>query len=270
MLVRPGIVLYGEEHPSAEIISPIITSDLRLGPDLLLIMGTSLKVHGLKKVVREFAKSVHAKKIGKVVFINATAPAESIWRDVIDYWVDMDCDEFVEDLRKHRSDLWQKQTSLSLTTVKKRSAKPEAKRSKTGPSTEGEEKENDPVFPWTPSEKQSKKANAIIPAGFSTPRRTAGLKNMSSPLGESVSSPSRSPTKSVRGAIAASRAGESLVVDSTKAPPSKYRGSGIPIFEDENDDTNDNHGSSSLIGHVRVEIPNTPSRTGAKRKRGLT
>ncbi|PMD35939.1 DHS-like NAD/FAD-binding domain-containing protein [Hyaloscypha variabilis F] len=109
--LRPDIVLYGEEHPSANMISPLITHDLGLGPDVLLIMGTSLKVHGLKIMVKEFAKAVHTKG-GKVVFVNRTKPPESTWGDVIDYWVEWDCDEWVLDLRERRADIWLPQGTI--------------------------------------------------------------------------------------------------------------------------------------------------------------
>ncbi|KAL5325609.1 hypothetical protein ACEPPN_006737 [Leptodophora sp. 'Broadleaf-Isolate-01'] len=103
--LRPDIVLYGEEHPNANLIAPLVTHDLALGPDVLLIMGTSLKVHGLKIMVKEFAKAVHSKG-GKVVFVNNTKPSESTWGDVIDYWVQWDCDQWVLDLKDRREDLW--------------------------------------------------------------------------------------------------------------------------------------------------------------------
>ncbi|TLS26263.1 hypothetical protein PpBr36_04098, partial [Pyricularia pennisetigena] len=96
--LRPDIVLYGEEHPNAHLISPLIQHDLSLNPDMLLILGTSLRVHGLKVIVREFAKSVHNRG-GKVVFVNLTKPSESVWADVLDYWVEWDCDAWVEDLK---------------------------------------------------------------------------------------------------------------------------------------------------------------------------
>lgn len=103
--LRPDIVLYGEEHPSAHLISPIVTHDLGLGPDMLLILGTSLKVHGLKVLVRQFAKAVHSRG-GKVVFINFTKPPESSWGDVIDYWIEWDCDAWVNNLKERAPVLW--------------------------------------------------------------------------------------------------------------------------------------------------------------------
>ena len=109
--LRPDIVLYGEEHPKANMISPLITHDLGLSPDVLLIMGTSLKVHGLKIMVKEFAKAVHTKG-GKVIFVNRTKPPESTWGDVIDYWVEWDCDEWVLDLKERRADIWLPQGAI--------------------------------------------------------------------------------------------------------------------------------------------------------------
>ncbi|KAL0945002.1 Hst3 protein [Colletotrichum truncatum] len=103
--LRPDIVLYGEEHPSAHLISPIVTHDLGLCPDLLLILGTSLKVHGLKVLVREFAKTIHSRG-GKVVFVNYTKPPESSWGDIIDYWVQWDCDAWVSNLKERVPLLW--------------------------------------------------------------------------------------------------------------------------------------------------------------------
>ncbi|KFZ05222.1 hypothetical protein V501_08576 [Pseudogymnoascus sp. VKM F-4519 (FW-2642)] len=106
--LRPDIVLYGEEHPSADLVGPLITHDLSLGPDILLILGTSMRVHGLKVMVREFAKAVHVRG-GSVVFVNQTKPPDSIWGDVIDYWVEWDCDAWVTDLRQRRGDIWLEQ-----------------------------------------------------------------------------------------------------------------------------------------------------------------
>ncbi|GAP90376.1 putative SIR2 superfamily [Rosellinia necatrix] len=103
--LRPDIVLYGEEHPQSDLISPIVQHDLAAGPDLLLVLGTSLRVHGLKVMVKEFAKAVH-KKGGKVIFINFTKPSESAWGDVLDYWIEWDCDAWVEDLRTRKPLLW--------------------------------------------------------------------------------------------------------------------------------------------------------------------
>ena len=119
--LRPNIVLYGEEHPSADMLSQITTHDLRLTPDVLLVLGTSLKVHGLKIMVKEFAKAVHARAggKGKVIFVNLTKPPESVWNGVLDYHIAMDCDAWVEDLRVRRPDVWHQQGELKLPITKR-------------------------------------------------------------------------------------------------------------------------------------------------------
>ncbi|KAI9805078.1 MAG: hypothetical protein M1825_000912 [Sarcosagium campestre] len=126
--LRPNIILYGEEHPAANLLAPLPTHDLGLSPDVLLIMGTSLRVHGLKTLVREFAKSVHARKggKGKVIFVNYTRPSDSLWSDVVDYWVGMDCDAWVEDLRTRRDDLWLRQGELKMPVCKVAGSKSES------------------------------------------------------------------------------------------------------------------------------------------------
>ncbi|KAH8681699.1 hypothetical protein BX600DRAFT_505357 [Xylariales sp. PMI_506] len=125
--LRPDIVLYGEEHPQSHLISPIVQHDLSANPDLLLVLGTSLRVHGLKVMVREFAKAVHNKG-GKVVFINFTKPPESIWGDVIDYWIEWDCDAWVEDLKERKPVLWMSPEAIVEHEKQRREALAEKKR----------------------------------------------------------------------------------------------------------------------------------------------
>lgn len=121
--LRPNIVLYGEDHPQNSLLSPFVPFDAGSQPDVLIIMGTSLKVFGLQKIIREFAKAVHAQKNGKVIFVNRTKPAESMWDNFIDYFVPMDCDEWVENLKSRRSDLWLRQGELDLKVTRKPSTK---------------------------------------------------------------------------------------------------------------------------------------------------
>ena len=118
--LRPNIVLYGEDHPSNTILTPFVPFDAASQPEVLIVMGTSLKVFGLQKIVREFAKAVHDHKNGKgkVIFVNRTKPAESIWDNYIDYHVSMECDDWVEDLRNRRPDLWLRQGEIDLKVTK--------------------------------------------------------------------------------------------------------------------------------------------------------
>jgi hypothetical protein len=117
--LRPAIVLYDEPHPLGDEIGQIQAADVRKGPDLLIVMGTSLKVHGLKKLVKEFAKVTRARKgpktPGIVIFVNKTPPG-SEWDGVIDYHVEGDTDSWTEkviaDWKKHKPTDWEHQTTL--------------------------------------------------------------------------------------------------------------------------------------------------------------
>ncbi|KAL9114484.1 MAG: hypothetical protein Q9227_001565 [Pyrenula ochraceoflavens] len=128
-LLRPNIVLYNEAHPFDQLLAPIPPYDVFQSPDVMIIMGTSLKVHGLQKLIREFAKSIHSRKNkGRVIFVNRTRPAESVWSDVIDDWVSMDCDGWVLDLKSRREDIWLRQGELDLSVTKPRTVRASPKR----------------------------------------------------------------------------------------------------------------------------------------------
>lgn len=84
--LRFDIVFYGEEYFNVYLISFIVIYDLVLCLDMLFIFGISLWVYGFKIMVWEFVKVVYVKG-GKVVFVNFMKLLESIWGDIIDYWV---------------------------------------------------------------------------------------------------------------------------------------------------------------------------------------
>ncbi|KAF9972085.1 hypothetical protein BGZ73_004839 [Actinomortierella ambigua] len=91
--LRPDIVLYNENHPFGEAIGSIQVSDLAKSPDVLLVMGTSLKVHGLRLLVRKAAKAVHGNKRGGcVILVNKTPVVGKEWQGVFDYFIEGECD----------------------------------------------------------------------------------------------------------------------------------------------------------------------------------
>ncbi|CAO1600245.1 MAG: hypothetical protein LQ349_002675 [Xanthoria aureola] len=172
--LRPNIVLYGEEHPEADAVGSITTHDLSLSPDVLLILGTSLHVHGLKTMVKEFARCVHArpKEKGKVIFVNLSQPSESTWSESIDYWVSMDCDEWIGSLRRHRPDIWHLQTELTARVVKKETH-PKAKGSATMQSKAA-----------SPNDKENRAATGVQVVVKSPRRSATATRARNSPLGE--------------------------------------------------------------------------------------
>ncbi|KAI1785008.1 DHS-like NAD/FAD-binding domain-containing protein [Ganoderma leucocontextum] len=66
--LRPSLVLYNEDHKDGEEVGNVVRKDLmgsskrkgRAGADLLLVVGTSLRVPGTKRIVREFSKAVRS------------------------------------------------------------------------------------------------------------------------------------------------------------------------------------------------------------------
>lgn len=50
--LRPGMVILNETHPQGEEIANLIRGDKLSSPDLLLMLGISLKVDGPKKLLR--------------------------------------------------------------------------------------------------------------------------------------------------------------------------------------------------------------------------
>ena len=117
--LRPAIVLYDETHPLGDDIGCIHSADLTRKPDLLIIMGTSLKVHGLRKLVKDFAKMVHSgsssKKQCNVIFVNKTPPS-SEWSDIIDYHICGETDvwttKVINDWKKMKPADWEVQQTL--------------------------------------------------------------------------------------------------------------------------------------------------------------
>ncbi|KAI0635732.1 DHS-like NAD/FAD-binding domain-containing protein [Trametes polyzona] len=76
--LRPSVVLYNEDHKDGEEVGNVVRKDLigsskgkgRAGADLLLVVGTSLRVPGTKRIVREFSKAVRSR------YAAMNAPAE--------------------------------------------------------------------------------------------------------------------------------------------------------------------------------------------------
>ncbi|CAE6489535.1 unnamed protein product [Rhizoctonia solani] len=127
--LRPAIVLYDEPHPLGDHIGAVQTSDLGKRPDLLIVMGTSLKVHGLRLLVKSFAKAVHSSRpspsatsatshsfLHNVIFVNRTPPPPGEWTSIIDYHIQGDTDTWVGHVlgewKKSRPGDWEVQMSL--------------------------------------------------------------------------------------------------------------------------------------------------------------
>ncbi|ODQ60651.1 hypothetical protein WICANDRAFT_83011 [Wickerhamomyces anomalus NRRL Y-366-8] len=133
--LRPRIVLYNEFHPDGEHIGQVSTLDLKSKPDCLIIAGTSLKIPGVRKLVRELARAVHAAK-GCVIWMNTDEPSISIvdFVEYIDMIVVGDCQD-IPKVKKEESD----KSSRPVKSPKKQSRvtkpNPQTKKSKSKKDT---------------------------------------------------------------------------------------------------------------------------------------
>lgn len=175
-ILRPAIVLYGENHPQAEILAQGLNCDVRARPDMLIIMGTSLRVDGVKKLVKSLASAVHEKG-GKVIFVNKTPLAKTTWDNIIDYEVLCDCDDFVTQLKYEIPDLFLTQEQLDSKRLKNKRARLQKTKVKQELPTELAKKElfvesfelgRDLTPPNTPSKKQAPSLKRKDPTGTST------------------------------------------------------------------------------------------------------
>jgi NAD-dependent SIR2 family protein deacetylase len=108
--LRASVVLYGEEHPQGEMIGTVVERDLRgTGPkdgkegqvDLLLVAGTSLSIPGVKRIVKEMARSLHSRptasaRVPSTVLVNSEMPKGTEWPSVFDTFVEGDIQDFVQ------------------------------------------------------------------------------------------------------------------------------------------------------------------------------
>jgi NAD+-dependent protein deacetylase SIR2 len=154
--LRPAIVLYDEPHPLGDDIAAVQTTDLSKRPDLLIIMGTSLKVHGLKKLVKEFAKAVHSGSTNstatsqpKVIFVNKTAPAAE-WSGIIDVHVQGTTDEWVDrvtsDWKQFKPADWETQPTLKEVLSNKNTKTNKATKDPSAKATKPKGEFHNPTF----------------------------------------------------------------------------------------------------------------------------
>lgn len=96
--LRPDIVLYNEHHAHGGTIADFVTTDINKQTNLILVMGTSLKIGGLKSMLKDFAKVLKSRTGGEntlIVLVNKTPCSRAEWQGIFDYELLGDCDSWV-------------------------------------------------------------------------------------------------------------------------------------------------------------------------------
>lgn len=95
--LRPRIVLYNEYNPDEEAIGNVSKADLRRVPDVVLVVGTSLKIPGVRRIVKEMCQLTRSKRDGITAWINTDPePQGAEFKDCWDFVVRGKCDDFAE------------------------------------------------------------------------------------------------------------------------------------------------------------------------------
>lgn len=112
--LRPRMVLYNEHNPDDEAIGRVVAEDLRKRPDAIIVVGTSLKIPGVKRIVREMCATVRDRRDGVAIWINNDPePVGVEFKDCWDIVVRGKCDEVARHaaLRRH----WEMDASVEPT-----------------------------------------------------------------------------------------------------------------------------------------------------------
>lgn len=91
--LRPRIVLYNEHNPDEDAITSIMNADVRSRPDALIVAGTSLKIPGVRHLVKNLCSMVRSRKNGVTMWINNEPPVGKEFEDCWDLIVGGNCDE---------------------------------------------------------------------------------------------------------------------------------------------------------------------------------
>ena len=92
--LRPRIVLYNEHNPDEEAIGAVTTADFRTRPDAVVVVGTSMKIPAVRRIVREMCSIVRGRREGTAIWINHdSVPAGKDLEDCWDLIIKGDCDE---------------------------------------------------------------------------------------------------------------------------------------------------------------------------------
>ncbi|EXJ85929.1 hypothetical protein A1O1_06298 [Capronia coronata CBS 617.96] len=68
--LRPRIVLYNEHNPDDEAIGAVTRADFRTRPDAVIVVGTSMKIPAVRRIVHEMCQIVRDRREGTTIWLN--------------------------------------------------------------------------------------------------------------------------------------------------------------------------------------------------------
>ncbi|KAK4173011.1 DHS-like NAD/FAD-binding domain-containing protein [Triangularia setosa] len=95
--LRPRIVLYNEYNPDEDAIGMVSKADLRRVPDAVIVVGTTLKIPGVRRLVKELCQLTRSKRDGITAWINLDPEPQGIeFKDCWDLVIKAKCDDVAE------------------------------------------------------------------------------------------------------------------------------------------------------------------------------
>ena len=92
--LRPRMVLYNEFNPDEEAIGAVSAADLKSRPDAVIVVGTSLKVPGIRRLAKEMCAVTRGRRDGFTAWINYDPEPLGIdFKDSWDLVVRGECDD---------------------------------------------------------------------------------------------------------------------------------------------------------------------------------
>ncbi|KAK9425029.1 putative Deacetylase sirtuin-type domain-containing protein [Seiridium unicorne] len=92
--LRPRMVLYNEHNPDQDAITKVIKADTKTRPDAVVVVGTSMKIPGVRKLVQDLCYYTRLRRDGLTVWINLDSePSGADLKDCWDMVVQGKCDD---------------------------------------------------------------------------------------------------------------------------------------------------------------------------------
>ncbi|KAJ5490097.1 Sirtuin family [Penicillium expansum] len=96
--MRPRIVLYNEHNPDEEAITSVMNADIKSRPRVLIVAGTSLKIPGVRRLVKSLCTMIRSRKDGVTMFINNEPPSGKEFDNCFDLIIKGSCDEVAREV----------------------------------------------------------------------------------------------------------------------------------------------------------------------------